>query len=160
MKRIVWILVFVAVLFFTPSGCKSDGVRFFYCLSEDKCVTVWKKGVNEVYIVPFKYEENKKPDVSYLKTINKQSLTLYFSKELPNKIVVRDEGNLVSNNKMFSIENKVNGEWEFLEYSDKYKAVLYKPDATKFKDVKLNTDYLTLDIHENYATDKAGKKIE
>jgi len=154
------IITLTWIFFLMLSSCTSSGVRSFYCLSEDKCVTVWKTGNNEVYIVPFKYEKNKKPDVSYLKTINKQFLTLYFSKELPNKIVVRDEGNLVSNNKMFSIENKVSGEWEFLEYSDKYKAVLYKPDATKFKDVKLNTDYLTLNIQENYATDKSGKKIE
>lgn len=160
MKKIAWISVFEIVLVFTTIGCKFDGVRCFYCLSEDKCITVWKKGSDEVYIIPCKYEGNKTPDVSYLKTIDKQLLTLYFSEELPNKIIVRDGGNFVSNKKMYSIENKENNEWKFLEYSDKYKAILYKPDATKFKDVKSNANYLYVDIHENYATDKTGKKIE
>ncbi len=33
-------------------------------------------------------------------------------------------------------------------------------NAIKFKDVKTSTDYLTINIQENYATDKTGKKIE
>lgn len=160
MKRIVLILVFGFVIFFTLNSCKSHGARSFYCLSKDKCVTVWKTGNGEVYIIPSQYKESKEPNVSYIKTINEQFLTLYFSKELPKKIIVRDEGNLISNKKMYSIENRVTGAWEFLEYSDDYKTLLYKPNATKFKDVKLNTDYLTLNIQENYATDKTGKKIE
>jgi hypothetical protein len=160
MKRIVWILVFGFMFFFTVNSCNTAGMRSFYCLSDDKCVTIWKTGNGEVYIIPFKYKGNKTPSVSHIKTINKQFLTLYFSKEFPKKIIVRDEGNLESNKKMYSIENRVKGEWEFLEYSREYKTILYKPGATKFKDVRLNTDYITLNIQENYATDKTGKKIE
>lgn len=142
------------------SSCKSNGERSFYCLSEDKCVTVWKTGYDDVYIIPSKYKGSGKPDVNHIKTINKQFLTLFFSKQFPNKIIVKDEGNLENNKKMYSIENSLNGEWEFIEYSAEYKNELYNPNASKFNDVKLNTDYLTLNIKENYATDKTGKKIE
>lgn len=159
MKRIIWILV-TGIMFFFVSSCKTDGMRYIYCLSGDKCVTVWKTSSGEVYIIPSQYKEDNEPNVNYIKTINEQFLTLYFSKNLPNKIIVRDEGNLMNNKKMYSIENRKKGEWEFIEYSADYKDVLYTPNATKFKDVKLSTDYLIINIQENYATDKTGKKIE
>lgn len=160
MKKIVEILIFGLVFFLTVSSCRTTDVRSFYCLSEDKCVTVWKTGNGEVYIIPSIYKGNMLPDVSYIKTVNQQFLTLFFSKDLPNKIIIRDEGNFVNNKKMYSVENRLKGDWEFLEYSDEYKNVLYKSDATKFKDVKLSTDYLTLNIQENHATDKTGMKVE
>lgn len=160
MKRIIWIVV-LGALFFLPSSCKTDGMRYYYCLSGDQCVTVWKRGSGEVYIIPSVYKESKEPNVNFIKTINEQFLTLYFSKNLPNKIIVRDEGNLKNNKKMYSIENnKMTGKWKFLEYSADYKNVLYNPDATKFKDVKFSTDYLIINIEENYATNKIGKKIK
>jgi len=152
--------MFGILLFFTINSCKYSEVRSFYCLSEDKCITVWKTGNDEVYIIPSKYERNKKPNISYIKTINGQFLTLYFSKNLPNKIIVRNEGNLMNNKKMYSIENRMKGKWMFVQYSADHKDLLYTLNATKFKDVKLSTDYLIINIQENYATDKTGKKIE
>ncbi len=162
MKKTFVILVLGFVFLLIINSCKSDGVRSFYCLSDEKCVTVWKRTDREVYIIPGRYENNNKPTVSHIRTINKQSLTLYFSneKELSYKIIVRDEGNLVSNQKRYTIENDVQGEWELLEYSDSYKSILYEPNAIKFKDVKASTDYLSINIQENYATDKSGKKLK
>ncbi|MHC5310109.1 hypothetical protein ACYSNM_08560 [Myroides sp. LJL116] len=144
------------------TSCKSDGVKSFYCVSNDKCITVWKRADGKVYIIPGRYGSNHKPTVSHIEIINKQFLTLYFSneKELSYKIIVRDEGNLESNLKKYTIENDEKGEWEFLEYSDDFKTILYEPNAIKFKDVKPSTDYLTINIQENFATDKKGKKLE
>lgn len=159
MKKIM-LLILIVLLPLMFSSCKSNGVRSFYCLSTDKCITVWKEGSGDVYVVPTKYKKNKVSAVSHIKTNDKQFLTLYFSDELPNKIILRNEGNLGSEKKSYNIENDTNSEWEIVEYSDYYKAILYKENAVKFKDVKSTTSYLTLNINENYATDKTGKKIE
>ena len=162
MKKIFVILILGFVFLLIINSCKSDGMKSFYCLSDEKCVTVWKRTDGEVYIIPGKYESNNKPTVSYIRTINKQFLTLYFSneKELSYKIIVRDEGNLESNQNRYTIKNDVKREWVFLEYSESYKSILYEPNAIKFKDVKASTDYLTINIQENYATDKSGKKLK
>lgn len=162
MKKIFVILILGFVFLLIINSCKSVGMKSFYCLSDEKCVTVWKRTDGEVYIIPGKYESNNKPTVSYIRTINKQFLTLYFSneKELSYKIIVRDEGNLESNQKRYTIENDVKREWVFFEYSESYKSILYEPNAIKFKDVKASTDYLTINIQENYATDKSGKKLK
>jgi len=162
MKKIFVILILGFVFLLIINSCKSDGMKSFYCLSDEKCVTVWKRTDGEVYIIPGKYESNNKPTVSNIRTINKQFLTLYFSneKELSYKIIVRDEGNLESNQNRYTIKNDVKREWVFLEYSESYKSILYEPNAIKFKDVKASTDYLTINIQENYATDKSGKKLK
>lgn len=161
MLKISGIIVVLGVVFYLIiNALTSNGMKSFYCLSDDKCVTVWKRANGDVYIIPDKYEDNVEPSVSYIKTINKQFLTLYFSEEIPQKIVVRDEGNLESNQKRYTIENREKGKWNLLEYSEEYKAILYERDAKKFKDVKSITEYLTINIHENYATDKTGKKIK
>lgn len=162
MLKISGIIVLGIVLYSMMQALKSDGIKSYYCLSDAKCVTVWKRTNGEVYIIPGRYEANNKPTVSHIRTINKQFITLYFSKEkeLSYKIIVRDEGNLESNQKRYTIENDVKGKWEFLEYSNIYKSILYEPNAIKFKDVKTSTDYLTINIQENYATDKTGEKIK
>lgn len=37
---------------------------------------------------------------------------------------------------------------------------IYEPNAIKFKDVKASTDYLSINIEENYAINKNGKKVQ
>lgn len=160
MLKISGILVLGFVLYSIIKPLTSDGIKSYYCLSDNRCVTVWKRENGEVYVIFGKYEDNNEPNTSYIKTINKQYLTLYFSTELSHKIIVRDEGNLESSQKMYEIKNNFNDKWEFLEYSDDYKPILYKSNAVKFKDVKASTDYLIINIEENYATDKTGKKVK
>lgn len=137
-----------------------DQSRTFYCLSNDKCVTVWKRLGGKCYIVPSKYYGVFKPSKNYIKATNTQYLTLYFSNDIPNKMIVRNQGSSTGKKGGYEIVNNLPEELEITEYSDAYKAILYKPDAIKFKDVKASTEYLDLDIKENYATDKTGKKIK
>lgn len=160
--KTTWILVGILLLGVIICFSTDGGVRNTYCLSDNKCITVWKRTEGEVYIIPGRYKSNNIPTISHIRTINKQFLTLYFSseKELTHKIIVRDEGNLESDQKRFTIENNVTGEWEFFEYSDSLKSILYKPNAIKFKDVKASIDYLSINIEENYAMDKSGKKVQ
>lgn len=162
MLKISAVIVIMAIFYLVINALTSDGVKSFYCLSDDKCVTVWKRKNGEVYIIPGRFENNSSPTVSHTKTTNKQFFTLYFSNEkgFSNKIIVRDEGNLESSKKLYTIENGVKGEWVFLEFSDSVKSILYYPDAIKFNDVKTSAEYLTINIQENYAIDKIGKKLE
>lgn len=157
-KKILVIAALCIFIFVIISTLMSDGIRYFYYLSDDKCVTVWKRDNGEVYIIPGKYKSNDIPIVSHIKTVSGQFLTLYFSEEFPHKIIVRDQGNYLSDKK-YTLVNNIKEEWQFLEYSDDYKAILYKSDAVKFKDVKASTDYIDLDLYENYATDKNDKKL-
>lgn|SRR5690606_26496562 len=157
--KILGILILGMVIYLIINFLASDGIKSYYCLSDNKCVTVWKKENGEVYIIPGKYESNDVPIVSHIKTVSGQFLTLYFSEEFPHKIIVRDQGNYLSDKKKYTLVNNIKEEWQFLEYSDDYKAILYKSDAVKFKDVKASTDYIDLDLYENYATDKNGNKL-
>jgi len=162
MLKISTVIILGFLLFTIIYTLNSRGIKSYYCLSNGKCVTVWKRTNGEVYIIPGKYGSNNKPTVSHIRTINKQFVTLYFSNEieLSYKIIVRDEGNLESSQKGYTIENDIKGEWEILEFSDSYKSILYEPNAIKFKDVKESTNYLTINIQENYATDKSGNKLK
>lgn len=150
------------LVFLVVNTLISDGIKCYYCLSDNQCVTVWKKGNGEVFVIPGKYESNKEPDISHIKTINSQYLTLYFTSQAgyDDKIIVRDEGNLQNSHKMYSIINDLGGKWTFVEYSDVARSLVYEPEATKFKDVRAEVNYLTISIEENFAVDKSGRKVD
>ncbi|MBL7737358.1 MAG: hypothetical protein JNL51_18005 [Chitinophagaceae bacterium] len=149
-----------AVLFFLAALLTwLDQSRSFYCLSENKCITVWKRLGDKCYVIPGKYYGVFKP-TNYIKTTNTQYLTIYFSSDVPNKMIVRNQGSSTGEKGGYDIVNNLPENFDIVEYSEEYRAILYKPDAIKFKDVKSNTDYLTINIKENYSTDKIGKKIK
>lgn len=135
-----------------------DQSRTFYCLSNDRCITVWKRLGGKCYIVPSKYYGIFKPSDSYIKTSNTQYLTLYFTNKLPHKIVVRNQGN-AKEQAGYEILNKSIGNWEIIEYSEDFKSILYKPNAKKFNEVDPSTNYIDLNIKESYAVDKSGEKL-
>ncbi len=153
----VTILLIIFMMCFNAKSCTSSGDKLLYCVLDKQCVTVWKQPNGKVLIIPGYYNGDNEPSESYIETDTKQYLTFYFSKEFPQKIIVRDEGNLKSNQKGYKIKNAKEG-WEFSEFSEDYKKILYFPDPVKFKDVKENTYYLIINLPENYAIDKNGNK--
>jgi hypothetical protein len=136
-----------------------DQSRTFYCLSENQCVTVWKRLGNKCYIIPGKYYWIASPSDNYIETSNTQYLTLYFSDKLPKKIVVRNQGNS-SGKDGYKIKSHANEDWELLEYSERYRLILYHTLARKFNDVQFTTNYMNLYIEESYCTDKSGRKLK
>lgn len=56
----------------------TDGIKNTYCLSDDKCVTVWKRGNGEAYIIFGKHKGQKIPTDNYVKLINAYSSTYWF----------------------------------------------------------------------------------
>lgn len=134
-----------------------DQSRSFYCLSEDKCVTVWKRLGNKCFIIPGKYYGVLSPTVEHIRTTNNQYLTLYFADDLPGRIIVRNQSD--SEREGYEIVESSKGRLGFVEYTDDLKMILYKPGAKKFSDVVRTANYMDLDIKENYAIDKKGDKL-
>jgi len=61
--------------------------RSFYCLSEERCVTVWKRIGGYCYIIPGKYYGIFEPKDNYVKTDNLvESLTIIFTND--NRLVI------------------------------------------------------------------------
>lgn len=137
-----------------------DQSRTFYCLSNENCITVWKRLGGKCYIVPNKYYGITEPSGTYIRTKNTQYLALYFSSDIPNKMIVRNQGSSIGEKGEYEIINKLSDSAKIAKFSDSYRAILYEPNAIKFSDVKESTEYLDLDIKENYATDKQGERIK
>jgi len=138
-----------------------DQSRTFYCLSEDKCVTLWKRSVNECYVIPGKYYSVLTPSNNYIRTSTRQDLTLYFSSKLPKRIIVRNAGNSRTQKRDYELINNTQEDWQFLDYAKYHDDILYKPHAAYyFMDVKETTELIDIIIGENYALDKRGKKFK
>jgi hypothetical protein len=79
--------------------------RKFYCLDNETCVTVWKTYNNACFIIPGKYYGIIKPSRNHIETTNTNLLTIYFSKELSQALIVQCEQgvNIKNENRMISL---------------------------------------------------------
>jgi hypothetical protein len=69
-----------------------DQTRSIYCLSNEKCITVWKRVGGSCYLVPERYYGILKP-TEYIKTENSNSLTiLYDANSKYDFIILNDYG--------------------------------------------------------------------
>jgi len=65
------------IIFFLIIGTIwSNQSRSFYCLSENRCVTVWKRTDGYCYIIPGKYYGIFEPKDNYVKTDNLEWLAV------------------------------------------------------------------------------------
>ena len=154
MRRIItltWTLL-------TLSSCIFNGVRSFYCLSEDKCITVWKKGNNSAFIILGKYDSAKTPSDNYIKLINitndvDWSASVIFVKN--NKLLVDV---VTDSSKVICQSSK--GILELYKNNKDLNDSLYTYFDGKYRRYKNGVEFINVYIKENYATDKTGKKIE
>lgn len=150
MKKRWYLLIFIFLILFWY-GEK----RKFYCMDNNKCITVWKTYNNTCYITSGKYYGLIKPSGNYIKTTNLNDVTFFWSDKLPNKIIIEGENLEINNNSKL--------ETVFLKYSDnteKYKSIIYKPHAEKHNDINEDANYMNLYIQESYATNRNGVRIE
>ena len=159
LAKILGLLISFLIIYFVIKSLRFDDPRFVYCLDNDECVTVWRKNKKEIFIVMGKYGGDSIPEESHIITDNEQLLTLYFSDSLPDKIVVKNEGNMKNIQGEYEMIEG-NGRWTFVDFTYKYDSILYKPNSISFNDVYSWTEYLNIFIKENFATDKTGKKIK
>ncbi len=124
-----------------------DQKRSFYCLSDSQCITVWKRFGNKCYIIPGKYYGIFKPSSSYVKTTNMNSVTVIWKNN--NSLLIDAKKNVEAINK----------------FSDSISIELYSKERNKndslytyienhYRKYKLKTTYLSINIEENYITDK------
>jgi len=151
MKRIIIMVLSVFVLFVVWLG---ESRKFIY-LDNNKCITVWKTLNNVCYVIPEEYYGLWKPSKNYLKTNNtNEQLSIFITTELPDTIIFLSYEQIEVHDKNNSI---------FLNYhsdSSRLNSILYKNNARFFyKDLKTNADMIEINVLENYALGKNGKKF-
>lgn len=155
MKIIVLIFVFSFIIII--NGCKSDGVRTFYCVSEDKCVTVWKTGNESVFILLGKHKSSKIPTDDYIKLKNMTNMADWYV-----DVIFTEDGNFlidVENNIIVAYQSS-SGLMKLFNDNKTLNDSLYTYFDGKYKRYKNEVEFISIDIKENFATDKTGKKIE
>jgi len=156
MRNLVLLLVF-PVLFSVASGCTSEGVRSFYCLPNNKCVTIWKTESKKALIILGKYEDSKRPSDNYVELFDITNMVDWYADVIfvSGDSLIVDVGNngkvichsSQRNVRLFS-DNKTLNDSLFTYFDGKYR---------KYKN---HIEYLSINIKENYATDKTGKKLK
>src|SRR5690554_2019876 len=150
------LIMFICIFPLILSSCKSNGLRSFYCLSEGKCITVWKKGNNSAFIIRGKYDGAKTPSDNYVKLINITNAvdwyaSIIFTKDDKLLIDVVDDNTKVNS-------NSSNGIIELYNNKKTLNDSLYTYFDGKYRRYKKDVEYISLNIKENYVTDKTGKK--
>lgn len=140
MKKSIVILIFGLIFFLTVDSCISDGVRSFYCLSEDKCITVWKRTDGEVYIIFGEYKEKKVPKDNYIRTSYDNALTIIVDESSSyDYIISNDYG------KKLLIKSS-NYKTKYYEYGQKETFI---NDYYINRQIKKGLQYLQIDIKES-----------
>jgi len=115
-----------------------DQSRSFYCLSNDKCITVWKRLGNECYIIPGKYYGILKPS-DYVKTTNDNALTLIYDSLSGYDFVIFND---------YGKELKINLSRERIKYFENFEREIFIGEFYVNERVKDNLAYLQIDIKE------------
>jgi hypothetical protein len=151
MKKLIIIYAIIiasSILWFGES-------RSFFCLSNGKCVTVWKTYNDVCYIIPGKYYGIFRPANDFIKTTNSNNLTIYFTDEIPNAFIFRSEQDIEINN---DGKNKYVF-YDYNQYKEKFDKVLDREYATKNSDVKNDAQLIDIIIYDDFALDKNGRTL-
>lgn len=154
MRKLLYFFLFI-VIAIVSLLLWYDQSKNYYCLSEDKCITVWKRLGGDCYIISGKYSGWFSPSNDYVKTSNTQYLTLYYSNKLPDNVIIRNQGTSGGLEGGYEITGDT-----FVKYTDELKELLYRKNATYHKDIKEGVGFIDLDIKESYAKDNYGTKLK
>lgn len=143
----------------------------FYCLSDDKCVTVWKRHykrsdeerMTDLYIIVGEHKSEQLPDDNYVKITKPRKYFLTIREYIgviwtkDNKILISSDGEEIvvkSSNGLIELygNNKVLND-------SLYKIEFYHKYTGAGKIYKKGVDYIILNIHENYAINGRNKTI-
>lgn len=131
-----------------------DQNRSFFKATNGEYITMWKRVGGICYLIPGKYYGITKPKDGYVEMPTLAYLTVYYSDKLPNIILLRKESNY--DYKAYDPVNKVYLFDDYILNIEKYRQIIYKVDATAFKDINNDASYLSINILEGYATDETG----
>src|SRR5690554_2538954 len=117
-----------------------DQSRTFYCLSEDKCVTVWKRLGNKCYVVPRRYYGVFKPSDNYIKTTNTGYVDVILVND--NKLLIDIE------HKAEILQRSSNGSIELYRDNKTVNDSLYTYFDGKYRRYVKGVDYININIKE------------
>ena len=151
MVKIVLKIIGVILFVIAVLSVWFDQSRSFYCLSESKCVTLWKRLGNKCYIVPGKYYGIFKPSDNYIKTTNTGYVDIIFLNDISLLVDIEDDAEIIRHPDNNLIElysnNKAVNDSLYTYFDGKYH---------KYKD---EVEYISIDIKGNYAINKTGRKL-
>ena len=126
--------------------------RSFYCLKNGFCITVWKTYGNKCYIIPSKYYGILTPKEGYIKTSNLDDIDLIFINDFKNIIVAGNTSQIV---------NMINPKIQIEKYELKrdYYDKLFTYFDKGYLKYKNEIIFISINIREDYATDKTGNKL-
>lgn len=141
------------IIYFIVETLTSNGTKYYYCISKNKCVTVWKMENGEVYVMLGHYKSRKVPSNNYVKVsrMNTSYMSVILSQSNRLLIDVEDNAKIIkqSSSSLIELYNK----------NKPLNDSLYTYFDGKYRRYKKEVDYIIIDLKENYATDKNGKKI-
>lgn len=128
--------------------------RKYYCLTEDKCITVWKTSEG-AFIIPGKYTSWFKPKDNYIKADNlDEGFGVYWFNNNPKEIIVDSYNYFIVNNNKDNIQ--------MLEYNKNpkyFENLLYDADGLGDLYLKGTVSKLLIDIKDGYAFTNDGRKL-
>lgn len=130
-----------------------DQNRSFYCLDNNKCITVWKRIGGSCFVIPGKYYGVIKPSDNYILTTNTSMLDIIWEKEPSHIIVSKDETSEIKNNS----RDKIHIE-DYQVKKEHYDSIYTFFDGRILR-YKKETVFMSLFIVDNYATDSSGNKL-
>lgn len=151
-KKILAITVLCVFIFVIINTLMSDGIRSFYCLSDDECVTIWKRENGEVLIMSGQYKSQGVPLDNYIKitNMNYSSIVVLF---VEKKLLIDVENNAKA------LQKSSNGTMELYRNDKVLNDSLYTNFDGKYRRYKEKVNYININIEENYATDKNDRKL-
>lgn len=154
MKSIVKILTFGIVFIFAINSCKSDGVRSFYCLSNDKCVTIWKTESGDVFVIYGTYKNLETPIDDYVKVLSSNYNIIHLILSKDNKLLIDVDKSATV------IKQSSNNRIELYKENKAFNDSIYTYFDGGYKRYKKEVDFISVNIKENYAIDKTGNKMK
>lgn len=143
----------IIILMFLILAVWAEQSRSFYCLSDRKCVTVWKRSGNKCYIILNKYYGISKPAENYIKTTNTAFVDI---------IWIDDNRLLIETEDYAEIIQPPSGKGLVIEQYNHDKTLndsLYTYIDGKYEKYIDKVKFIRLYIKESYATDRTGKKL-
>lgn len=149
LKSVMWIIIFILICFFYV-----DQSRNFYCLSNNNCITVWKRIGGKCYVLPYKYYSFFKPDDNFI-TIptNDYPTDLIFENDVNYiKIVVdrfKEDFEIVNNSRDKYIIINYN------DFEDEFDSI-YTFKEGHYRKYKEEVIFLSINLKEGYVSDRNG----
>lgn len=140
--KIIGILILGMLMFLSYDMFTFNGVKSYYCLSENEYVTVWynPNGNGDVYIILGKYEINNIPHQNYIKTSYDNAITIIIDDTSEYEYIISNDygKELVINN----LEHNV----KFFDY---YEYTVFLENYYENNSIKKNLSYMKIDFKEN-----------